>query len=263
MSAIDEHRARRAVECEVFALRDALEEEQVVDEDEIERRCDALRAALLAAPGASARPVAAAAADDDCDDCGEASSPVVVLRHFFDDEAIAACFEAAATAARRYPRASKFDAEAALELTASDAHAVLYLHRDGFFARSYAALATKIVRAMVATPIPRRGADADLAVRCVEFHSYATGGSLLVPDHRDLGSALSISVLLSDAFDGGHFLTYDDAGAPVAHVLKRGDAVVFASEEVHHVAPVTRGERHALVVELWAGRGDNTHDRSR
>ena len=41
-----------------------------------------------------------------------------------------------------------------------------------------------------------------------------------------------------------------------------GDAVVFASDQVHHVATVSRGERRALVVELWAGPATN-HDRSR
>ena len=64
------------------------------------------------------------------------------------------------------------------------------------------------------------------------------------------------------AFDGGRFVTYDAAGAPVVHELDRGDAVVFASDQVHHVATVSRGERRALVVELWAGPATN-HDRSR
>eukprot|EP00957_Ditylum_brightwellii_P067900 5154979-Ditylum_brightwellii.AAC.1 len=35
-------------------------------------------------------------------------------------------------------------------------------------------------------------------VRCIELHHYSTGGGLLTPGHRDTGSALTISVLLSD-----------------------------------------------------------------
>ena len=101
---------------------------------------------------------------------------------------------------------------------------------------------------------------ADLRVRCVEFHSYAAGGHLMMPGHRDLGSTVSLSVLLADpsTFDGGAFL-FD--GSPVRGV-GRGDGVLFPSERVHNVEPVTRGTRHALVLELWAGAA-NTHDRSR
>ena len=46
-----------------------------------------------------------------------------------------------------------------------------------------------------------------------------------------------------------------------AHELGRGDAIVFNSEKVHNVSPITRGVRVALVLELWLA-GPNMHDRN-
>lgn len=48
-----DHDRKRAMEVRVFALRDELEEKEV-DEDEIERRCDALRKSLAAGAAAAA-----------------------------------------------------------------------------------------------------------------------------------------------------------------------------------------------------------------
>ena len=81
--------------------------------------------------------------------------------------------------------------------------------------------------------------------------------------HRDFGSIASLSILLSDAaaVGGGTFLTYDPvSGAPVEHVVGRGDGILFHSEKMHNVAPTTRGVRHSLVTELWLG-GANRSDR--
>ena len=94
-----------------------------------------------------------------------------------------------------------------------------------------------------------------LQVRCAEYHSYAEGGGLLQPGHRDDGSALTMSVLLSEprgaGFSGGEFVTWSDDGLPVAHELRRGDAVLFHSCRAHNVAQVTGGLRQSLVIELW------------
>ena len=70
-----------------------------------------------------------------------------------------------------------------------------------------------------------------------------------------------MSALLSDpsTLDGGQFLTFS-AGAPVAHELECGDAVVFYSERIHNVSAVMSGVRHSLVIELWEG-ADNIADR--
>ena len=100
-----------------------------------------------------------------------------------------------------------------------------------------------------------------LSVRCIEYHSYWPGGCLLDPDHIDAGSTLTLSALLSDpsTLDGGQFLTFS-AGAPVAHELECGDAIVFYSERIHNVSAVMSGVRHSLVIELWEGV-ENVADR--
>ncbi len=69
--------------------------------------------------------------------------------------------------------------------------------------------------------------------------------------HVDLGPGaasrrkLSVSVLLTDDFDGGAFELGVVDGVPVE--LGLGDAVLFPSYLRHRVAPVTRGERTSLV----------------
>ena len=104
--------------------------------------------------------------------------------------------------------------------------------------------------------------DAVLHMRCVEIHSYCTGGHLLTPGHRDCGSALTMSVLLSDPDDfcGGEFVTYSE-GLPVVHTVGQGDAVLFHSESLHDVLTVTTGVRQSLVLELWAEH-KNSADRA-
>lgn len=70
----------------------------------------------------------------------------------------------------------------------------------------------------------------------------------------DRGRRLSITVQLSDPadYEGGDLLLLPPAAPPGAALVAsraRGDAVVFRSEVLHRVAPVTRGERVSLV--LW------------
>ena len=81
-------------------------------------------------------------------------------------------------------------------------------------------------------------------------------------DHRDLGSSLSLSVLLSDEYTGGAFTTTSEDGVTTQHTPSVGDGVLFASETVHNVSTIESGERRALVVELWTGPA-TTHDRSK
>lgn len=45
-----------------------------------------------------------------------------------------------------------------------------------------------------------------------------------------------------------------------AHVLERGDAILFRSEKHHHVTTVKAGVRHSLVIEMWV-RPENIFDR--
>eukprot|EP00966_Prymnesium_polylepis_P053054 1228101-Prymnesium_polylepis.1 len=38
-----------------------------------------------------------------------------------------------------------------------------------------------------------------------------------------------------------------------AHAFEQGDVLVFVSHKYHGVAPVKRGERRVLSIELWEG----------
>ena len=85
---------------------------------------------------------------------------------------------------------------------------------------------------------------------------------MLDPDHRDHGSTLTLSVLLSDPeeVEGGTLITWT-GGTPCHHdELRCGDGVVFHSERVHNVSAVMGGTRHSMVIELWVG-AENTRDR--
>jgi len=79
--------------------------------------------------------------------------------------------------------------------------------------------------------------------------------------HIDTGSALSMSMLLSHAHavEGGKLMTWSDEGLRVEHAMERGDALLFESETMHNVSPITRGERFSLVVELWQGPTNETN----
>jgi len=326
------------------------------------------------------------------------SSSVLLLRGFLSDAEIALIFEAAA--AMPSPEAAQKDYSAE-----TGAHVALNLHKDGYFASKSPELCSKLVQHMQSQPGRWAEPGSALGVRCIEFHTYTEGGGLMMKDHRDYGSVLTLSVLLSHpqsldenlseeasgeererrrkadrsrqkkknrqvrratseaeagrgearesaghiaaaidhptpitnarsleaatrlleasaladihmtptellrvaltraeseetrptthtdgllelgdpdlgclelgdeseldvappavagaaAFSGGEFFTWLD-GEPNVHVMGRGDAILFHSEKVHNVRPITRGVRHSLVVELWL-KPDTTNDR--
>ena len=173
------------------------------------------------------------------------------------------------TAWRRPPPVCEALTASYYDTVYSPEHGSLFLHRDGLrFAECHGALLDKIIRAMVervVTTDSSPAADAatlPLRLRCLELHSYAAGGALLAPLHRDSGSKLTLSLLLSDSgsFDGGIFVAWRE-GKPVLHSdLRAGDGVVIDSESLHNVTMITRGVRYALVCELWEGP-TNRHDR--
>ena len=84
------------------------------------------------------------------------------------------------------------------------------------------------------------------------------GGSVADPGHRDQGSLLTLSVLLSEpgSCEGGQLTT---AGGRV-HELRRGDGVLFVSEQRHNVSTLEAGVRRSFVVELW-GRPPTARNR--
>ena len=135
----------------------------------------------------------------------------------------------------------------------------------------HARLLDKLVTTMTSQPTMYLTPQAQLNVRCVELHSYTAGDGLMVDGHRDQGSIATMSVLLSEPseYDGGVLTTCargaetgvaNDGATHVEHRIGRGDAVLFHSEKMHNVTPVTRGVRHALVLELWL-QPTNVRDR--
>lgn len=148
----------------------------------------------------------------------------------------------------------------------SDEHVVLYMHMNDWFVTALPTPWSIIRGGMEFQPWMEGGipvlagdwigsSESMVDVRCIELHHYSTGGGLVEPGHRDCGSALTMSVLLSDPEDvsGGDFVTYDD-GVPVAHKMNQGDAILFKSEKLHNISTVTAGVRQSLVVELWPSK---------
>jgi len=92
-----------------------------------------------------------------------------------------------------------------------------------------------------------------VGVRSLEYHAYQDGGSVTDPEHRDDGSLVTLSVLLSrrSDFAGGTFATWQ-GDELVEHSLDRGDGILFVSEKRHNVTRVS-GDRRALILELWEG----------
>lgn len=215
---------------------------------------DAARDAAFASFVKEARPASADTRD------GPEQTAAIHLHNLLDEAEIASVIASAHAMAEDYDGKSFED----LLVAYGDAHAALHMHRDGYFARSRPALNGKLVSQMRMQSASRPGSWGSpmlpLSVRCVEFHAYTVGAALMDPGHRDRGSTISMSVLLSDPtkHDGGRFVTWEGA-APVVHELGIGDAILFPSEKVHNVSPLTRGVRNSLVIELWAGDGNMLH----
>ena len=147
-------------------------------------------------------------------------------------------------------------------------HVVLYMHNNNhWFVRTLPA-AWGLIRGGMesrkwmngAVPVLDAGflgvdTESMLQVRTVELHHYAAGGGLVDPGHRDCGSELTLSVLLSDPehVSGGDFVTYRE-GKAYAHKMERGDAILFNSQKLHNISTVNSGLRKSLVVELWPSK---------
>ena len=149
-------------------------------------------------------------------------------------------------------------------------HEVIFLHAamaSGLLSGPCVEVIESIVQSMKDHDPRGREAAAGLNVRCIELHHYSVGAGLMDPDHKDSGSSLTLSVLLTDpsTLRGGEFLTWQghpSTGMAVAHALGQGDGILFRSEDYHNVRPVTAGTRETLIIELWVGQS-NRVDRNR
>ena len=89
-----------------------------------------------------------------------------------------------------------------------------------------------------------------------QWHGYTPGGGVTDRGHRDTGSLLTMSVLLSSpsSFEGAAFSVLRGEGSEnerwveITDVASPGDAVIFPSELVHNVATLTKGTRRSCVV---------------
>lgn len=244
----------------------------------------------------------------------EGTEPVL-LRNFLSDEEVAQLFEVANSmplldgAAGSAGGGATAASSTKHDVTYSASHVALNLHRDHHFERCCPELSSKISKGMqdfaIAENALRAGAfyvrpEDKFNVRCVELHTYTEGGGVLMDKHRDYGSVLTLSILLTEpageqeqaegkqvaangetanaagkmdaaieeAWPGcmqrggfeGGELITWRDSAAVVHRMRRGDALLFHSEKVHNVALVTSGRRNSLVVELWEGQA-NRKDR--
>jgi hypothetical protein len=101
-----------------------------------------------------------------------------------------------------------------------------------------------------------------------EYHEMRVGGSLPNIEHYDIGSIITVDIMLQIAEDGALFQTLETpdynisasetdvtSGANMkTHEFTEGDALVFVSHKYHSVTPLRRGSRKVLVVEYWHGR---------
>jgi len=212
-------------------------------------------------------------------DAAVEATAVLHLRDFLSNRDIQNVFEAAKALCKADSKSAALPsgtngakaATSAPDVQYGAAHVALNLHRAGHFQRSCPRLCAKITDAMRSQSSMFITPQITLSIRCIEFHTYTAGDGLATRGHRDLGSVLTISVLLSDphSVEGGTFMTCDRAsssheglsdGVNVPHAVSRGGAVLFHSEKMHNVAPVSKGVRHSLVIELWM-QPENKFDR--
>lgn len=86
----------------------------------------------------------------------------------------------------------------------------------------------------------------ELGLRSAEFLAYNKTGRLGI--HVDKDSIFTISVSLSDDYEGGYFHLYSEQAL---FKVPRLSAVVFFSERDHGITPVDGGNRQVFVVEMW------------
>ena len=135
---------------------------------------------------------------------------------------------------------------------------VAYLNTDSHFRSTLPALLEKLVQAASQVDDEHWGllhGREHVRPRCIEYHVVGPNGSLPYPHHHDLGSLVTIDVMLAEDgdFTGGTFQTLEADGTMTKHAFECGDAMVFVSHKPHCVDTVRSGERRVLVMELWEG----------
>ncbi len=164
--------------------------------------------------------------------------------------------------------ASQFAETAGRDISKSDGRwETLYLHTDGYFRRACPEILEKITaavaRAESAEPSMKKlltsRQPGEVGVRCIEYHEVRPGGSLPDLKHYDIGSLLTVDIMISESadFTGGEFSTLESDGQLLRqqafNAQATGDALLFVSHKYHCVQPVVSGLRRVLVIEFWVG----------
>eukprot|EP00040_Diaphanoeca_grandis_P025604 m.142084 g.142084 ORF g.142084 m.142084 type:complete len:325 (-) comp30231_c3_seq1:234-1208(-) len=135
-----------------------------------------------------------------------------------------------------------------------------YMHTNHVFQQEFPQLRERIMKLGLAVDAANWqqmiGKEDNVAIRTVEYHEYSPGGRLEDNLHCDIGSFVTIDIMLADPqtdFEGGEFYTPEGDGTQQVHVFNKGDAVLFCSHKYHNVRPVNHGIRRVLVLEIWDG----------
>jgi len=90
-----------------------------------------------------------------------------------------------------------------------------------------------------------------LGIRTSEHLSYKGWRSLEA--HKDIGSIYTIMISVKDPtkYDGGEFFLHNSIFDSTDVKLEQFSAIVFLSNTIHGVRPITSGHRESFVTELW------------
>ena len=157
-------------------------------------------------------------------------------------------------------------------------HTTMYLQTGNIFGAKLDWLKQKITRLVVKIN-QRESWGFNLTcrntfnVRVAEYHNMRKGGSLPDIQHYDIGSIITVDIMLQEATQGGKFVTLESTaqrksslkkvpGLPPAlkgcllkpHDFAVGDILVFVSHKFHCVSEVQEGTRKVLVIEFWNGQ---------
>jgi hypothetical protein len=95
---------------------------------------------------------------------------------------------------------------------------VMYLHSDGWFPKLLPELHAKLMQTMQTVDKENWHMTVDtdtVNVRCAEYHRMSKGGALRETGHYDMGSLVTLDLMLTKAgadFEGGTFTTKEPDG---------------------------------------------------
>uniref|UniRef100_A0A7S4IN01 Fe2OG dioxygenase domain-containing protein n=2 Tax=Odontella aurita TaxID=265563 RepID=A0A7S4IN01_9STRA len=90
-----------------------------------------------------------------------------------------------------------------------------------------------------------------MGIRTSEHLSYNGWRSLEA--HKDVGSIYTIMISIKDPedYEGGEFFLHNSMFESTNVKLDKFSAIVFKSNNIHGVRPITSGHRESFVTELW------------